>query len=126
MQRKLLPALLFVASANLWAEPNAACLLEGKLTLAGQTTELKDCIHNRGLTAEQFKQTCEGIAQLGATLGAPPKISYLEHCPQDWQGACNGLFGQPVEAFYYKRTTLDIADVQNGCTLQQGKWTAGK
>lgn len=126
MKRNLLPALLLVASANVLAGPNDACLLEGKLSFGGETTEIMDCMHNRGVPTDQFKQTCEGLAQLGAAFGAPPKLTFMESCPKGWQGACNGLFGQPVEAFYYKRTAQDIADTENGCKLQQGKWTAGK
>lgn len=102
-----------------------ACLLEGSLKIGKQVTEIKDCMYNNGIQKEQFLQSCNGIAEIGAGLGAPPKVTYLDTCPANPQAVCEGMFGQPVNSHYYKRSAQDLADAKSSCLAQGGKWRAG-
>jgi hypothetical protein len=55
-----------------------ACLVEGSITVFGKKTEIKDCLQNDGIPKEHFLDSCNGIAQSAAAIGAPPaKITYL-------------------------------------------------
>lgn len=102
---------------------NKACLLEGSITLMGVTTEIKDCMENNGIPKENFLETCEGIAGAAAAMGAPPaKVSYLAACPKGALGACEGLFGAPLTAYYYKKDAQELADTKQGCLAQGGEW----
>lgn len=102
-----------------------ACLLEGSMKIGKQVIEIKDCMQNSGVKKEQFLQTCKGIADMGAGFGAPPKVTYLDACPAGPQGVCEGLFGQPVHSYYYKRAAKDLADTKESCVQQGGKWRNG-
>lgn len=102
-----------------------ACLLEGQLKIGKQVTEIKDCMQNNGAPKEQFLSTCKGIADIGAGMGAPPKVTYLDACPAAAQGVCEGVFGQPVSSFYYKRDAGSLADAKSSCQAQGGKWRNG-
>ncbi|TFW05685.1 hypothetical protein E4K72_11035 [Oxalobacteraceae bacterium OM1] len=115
----LLAALMCAAAAN---AADKACLLEGSLKIGKQVTEIKDCMQNGGVKTEQFLETCKGIAKMGAAMGAPPKITYLDACPASPQGVCDGMFGQPVQSYYYKRDPKDLADTKASCLAQGGKW----
>lgn len=99
-----------------------ACLMEGSIKFAGKTTEIKDCMQNGGTPKDQFLDTCKNIANIGAGLGAPPKVTYLDACPASPQGVCEGIFGQPVASYYYKRSPQDLADAKSSCIAQGGKW----
>lgn len=101
---------------------NKACLLEGSFKFAGKTTEIKDCLQNNGVDQKQFVEQCKGIAEIGAGMGAPPKVSYLGACPSHPQAVCEGMFGQPLASYYYKRGPQDLADAKSSCVAQGGKW----
>lgn len=101
---------------------NKACLMEGSIKFAGKTTEIKDCMQNGGVQEKQFLESCKSIAQMGAALGAPPKLTYLDACPANQQAVCEGMAGQPVASYYYKRNAQDLADAKSSCVAQGGKW----
>ncbi|MDD2924937.1 hypothetical protein [Rhodoferax sp.] len=113
---------VLLAAAGVQAAADKACLLEGSLKIGNQVVNIKDCMVNKGVDKTRFQDTCKGIADIGAGLGAPPKVSYLDACPPSPQGVCEGLFGQPVDAYYYKRSASDLADAKSGCLGQGGKW----
>ncbi|WP_334187667.1 hypothetical protein [Noviherbaspirillum sp.] len=102
-----------------------ACLLEGSLKIGKQVTQIKDCMQNNGVKKEQFLQTCKGIAEMGAGMGAPPKVTYLDACPASPQGVCEGVFGQPIHSYYYMRSVSDLADSKASCQKTGGKWRNG-
>jgi hypothetical protein len=100
-----------------------ACLMEGSITIAGQKTEIKDCLQNNGIPQEQFKETCGGLSQVAAAVGGTPaKITYLASCPVPAQGSCEGFFGQPMTSVYYKRDAKLLAESKSSCLAQGGKW----
>jgi hypothetical protein len=103
-----------------------ACLLEGKLTVGGQVLEIKDCMFNAGVDGARFVETCKGIAEIGAGMGAPPKVTYLAACPTAPQAVCEGMMGQPVHSYYYKRSASDLEDSKSSCLNQGGKWRTPK
>lgn len=116
-----LPLALLLVAGNA-AAADKACLLEGSLKIGTQVTELKDCMYNNGIEKEQFLANCKGIAELGSGMGAPPTVTYLDACPPNPQGVCEGMFGQPVHSYYYKRSDNDLADAKSSCLAQNGKW----
>ncbi|MCH7343710.1 hypothetical protein LZ017_09995 [Pelomonas sp. CA6] len=99
-----------------------ACLMEGSMELAGQRTEIKDCLQNRGIPDAQFRQTCKGLSDMSTALGSKPKLSYLPACPAQPQGVCTGFFGQPLDSYYYKRDPKTLAETQASCKAQGGTW----
>lgn len=102
-----------------------ACLLEGSFTMLGQTIEIKDCMQNNGVPQEQFVEICTGISSATTAMGGPPAtITWLGSCPASPQGVCEGLFGAPVSAYYYKREVESLDDVKQGCVDQGGSWRA--
>ncbi|TFW20381.1 hypothetical protein E4L96_10435 [Massilia arenosa] len=111
------------AVAPAYAGQNA-CLLEGSLKFAGQTIESKDCMQNGGAKPADFLEACNQIAKMGAALGAPPKVTYMDACPAQAQGVCVGVFSRQISAYYYKRDPKDLPDVKSSCELQGGKWKA--
>jgi len=113
---------VFFLVAGHAAAADKACLLEGKLQIGNQVTKIKDCMYNNGVNKKRFLTTCKAIAEIGAGMGAPPKISYLDACPPNPQGVCDGMFGQPVLSYYYKRSAADLADAKSSCLAQGGKW----
>lgn len=117
-------AMLSAAAAG-WAA-DKACLLEGKLKMGGQVLEIKDCMFNAGVDGARFVETCKGIADIGAGMGAPPKVTYLAACPAAPQAVCEGMMGQPVHSYYYKRSASDLEDSKSSCLAQGGKWRPGK
>ncbi|HJW54684.1 MAG TPA: hypothetical protein VJ577_05360 [Burkholderiaceae bacterium] len=114
---------IIIAVAHAHAD-NKACLLEGSFKFAGKTTEIRDCLQNGGIDQKQFLEQCKGIAKIGAGLGAPPKVSYLGACPANPLAVCEGMFGQPLASYYYKRNAQDLADAKSSCIAQGGKWRA--
>lgn len=126
--RNLTPSTLIMAllvAAGNAAAADKACLLEGSLKIGTQVTEIKDCMYNNGIETEQFLSNCKGIAEIGAGIGAPPKVTYLDACPPSPQGICEGMFGQPIHSYYYKRSTKDLEDTKASCLAQNGKWRDG-
>ncbi|MGE5486168.1 MAG: hypothetical protein ACM3PQ_00030 [Methanosarcina sp.] len=114
---------IVIAAASAHAQAaNKACLMEGSIKFGGKTTEIKDCMQNGGVPQERFLETCKSIAQMGAALGAPPKVTYLDACPANQQAVCDGMAGQPVASYYYKRDAKDLADAKSSCVAQGGKW----
>jgi len=118
-------AVLLSVTVAGWAA-DKACLLEGKLVVGSQVLEIKDCMANAGVDAARFADTCKAIADIGAGMGAPPKLTYLPACPAAPQAVCEGMMGQPVHAYYYKRGAADLEDTKSGCMAQGGKWRPGK
>jgi len=119
--RIVILALGISAAASSFAA-DKACLLEGSLKIGKQVTEIKDCMQNSGAKKEQFLEMCKSIAKMGADMGAPPKVTYLDACPASSQGVCEGVFGAPIHSYDYKRDPKDLADTKASCTAQGGKW----
>ncbi|WP_175626719.1 MULTISPECIES: hypothetical protein [Oxalobacteraceae] len=100
-----------------------ACLMEGSFTVAGEKTEIKDCLQNNGIPHGQFVETCNSLSQATAAFGGPPaKTTYMAACPAQAQGVCVGFFGQPLSSHYYKRDPKTLASTKSGCQAQGGKW----
>jgi len=100
-----------------------ACLMEGSFTVANETTEVKDCLQNNGVAPPQFKETCASLAQATTAFGGPPaKITYMNACPPQPQGVCDGFFSQPMASYYYKRDPKTLATTKSSCVAQGGKW----
>ena len=100
-----------------------ACLLEGEMNVMGKRIEIKDCLQNNGVSAEQLKETCAGISNMTVAIGgAPAKITYLDACPKPAQASCEGFFGRPMTSYYYKRDAEMLASSKQGCEMQGGKW----
>src|SRR5207253_8693038 len=96
-----------------------ACLMEGSITIAGQKTEMKDCLQNDGIPQDQFKRTCSSLSDIAVALGGEPaKITYLASCPVPAQGSCAGFFGQPMTSMYYKRDAKLLAESKSSCLAQ--------
>jgi hypothetical protein len=116
-------AALSLACAGSAFAQDKACLMEGSFAIAGQKTEIKDCLQNGGVPPAQFKETCSGLAQTAAAMGGPPaKVSYMAACPAQAQGSCEGFFGKPMTGYYYKRDPQTLGTVKSSCIAQGGKW----
>lgn len=119
----LFAALLLTGFSPLVAAADKACLLEGSFTMMGVTTDIKDCLMNTGVAQDMFIENCKGMAAAGAAFGAAPaKVTYLGACPAGQQAACEGLFGAPMTAYYYKRDAQSLADTRQGCLAAGGTW----
>ena len=85
-----------------------------------------------GVPDDQIKGSCGGLAQMSAQLGGKPgKVSYLPQCPRPASGACKGLMGQPVDAYYYNLTADALQDKRKACEtssaqIKAGTWTNGQ
>ncbi|MFC3609269.1 hypothetical protein [Stutzerimonas tarimensis] len=100
-----------------------ACLLEGSATFGGQTIEIRDCLQNEGVPAEQFTQMCNELQEMGAQMGdSAPEMTFLAACPSGALGRCEGLLGQPLSGHYYNQDADQLAAVQNACEQQNGVW----
>ncbi|SFU85215.1 hypothetical protein SAMN05216350_106192 [Polaromonas sp. YR568] len=120
--RFAITALFLAGSAGAFAQ-DKACLMEGSFSIAGQKTEIKDCLQNGGVPTAQFKETCTGLAQTAAAMGGPPaKVTYMGACPAQAQGSCEGFFGKPMTSYYYKREPQTLGQVKSSCIAQGGKW----
>lgn len=114
----VLTAVVCVNAAQ--AEENA-CLLEGSITLMGQTTEIKDCMQgNKGTDPDDVKKMCESLAKMGAGFGSPPKVTYMAECPKPAQASCQTTM---IHSFYYKRNAEDLVATKESCDYQKGKWS---
>ena len=105
--------------------PVQACTLSGKVTLAGVTENIRDCMQSNGaLSAAEFQQACEGLANgLNQTGNTPAKIEYSNRCPTPAQGSCRNFMGSGMDAYYYQRTELE--SLPGSCAGAGGRWQAG-
>ena len=105
--------------------PVQACTLSGKVTLAGVTEDIRDCMQSNGaLSVAEFQQACEGLANgLSQTGNAPAKIQYSNRCPTPAQGSCRNFMGSGMDAYYYQRTELE--SLPGSCAAAGGRWQAG-
>lgn len=102
-----------------------ACLLEGSFAFAGQKLDIKDCLENNGVPKARFQETCKSLAEATVGMGLPAaKNTPMAACPAQPQGACEGLFGAKMTAYYYKRDAQSLADTKTSCAAQGGKWKA--
>jgi hypothetical protein len=122
LQGWLFLAALF-SSCGLWAAEKA-CLMEGRISFNGVTTEIKDCMLNNGIPDAQFKEACQQLAQATAAVpgNAPGTVAFMAACPSGAQGQCQSLMGQPLTAYYYKRPVADLPQVKQGCEAMGGTW----
>ena len=103
---------------------DVACLIEGSFTVLGTTSEVKDCMENKGgLTQNQFKQACEGLAQTSAMFGGPAgKVSYMGSCPIGPIAVCDDVPRRGLNSFYYKESpNRSASDLKKGCAGLGGK-----
>ena len=83
-------------------------------------------------SGRRIKGSCGGLAQMSAQLGGKPgKVSYLPQRPRPASGACKGLMGQPVDAYYYNLTADALQDKRKACEsssaqIKAGTWTNGQ
>lgn len=113
----------FLAFSSLANAQAKACLMEGSFTLAGEKTEIKDCLQNNGVPQAQFTETCNSLAQATTAFGGPPaRVTFMVACPAQPQASCAGFFGQPMTSYYYKRDAKTLASSKTGCQAQGGKW----
>lgn len=105
--------------------PVQACTLSGKVTIAGHTEDIRDCMQSNGsLSVAEFQQACQGLANgLNQTGNAPAKIEYSNRCPTPAQGSCRNFMNSGMDAFYYQRT--DLAPLPGSCAAAGGRWQAG-
>ena len=105
--------------------PVQACTLSGKVTIAGVTEDIRDCMQSNGsLSVAEFKQACEGLANgLNQTGNAPAKIEYGNQCPAPAQGSCRNFMNSGMDAYYYQRT--ELASLPGSCANAGGRWQAG-
>ncbi len=100
-----------------------ACILDGTFQIAGQRVVISDCVENRSMPREHFREACKGMSEFtlaGETYKA--KVTYSASCPPAPQGTCEGLFGGAMNASYYKRDPKTLEDTRKSCLMQQGKW----
>ncbi|MET3007940.1 hypothetical protein ABXT00_00950 [Stenotrophomonas koreensis] len=107
------------------AGPVQACTLSGRVTIAGHTEDIRDCMQSNGsLSVAEFQQACQGLANgLNQTGNAPAKIEYSNRCPTPAQGSCRNFMNSGMDAFYYQRT--DLAPLPGSCAATGGRWQAG-
>ena len=105
--------------------PVQACTLSGRVTIAGHTEDIRDCMQSNGsLSVAEFQQACQGLANgLNQTGNAPAKIEYSNRCPTPAQGSCRNFMGSGMDAFYYQRTELE--SLPGSCAAAGGRWQAG-
>lgn len=119
-------AACLVAPVLAQANNDRACMLEGSFSLMGKTVLIKDCMQHVSLTAAQFAQSCQGVSQSAAALGAAPaKITYLPACPSPSQGICEKMFGGPITGYYYQRDPAALKDTEVSCKAGGGVWKKG-
>ncbi|MBU1618496.1 MAG: hypothetical protein KJ556_06420 [Gammaproteobacteria bacterium] len=105
---------------------NEACLLETNATFMGVKLDIKDCIQNAGMAANDFKAQCEGVSQAVVSMGGPAaQITYLSSCPVPFQAKCDHSTTAKTVFFYYKRSSDEAAGIESSCGLMQGQYTKG-
>ena len=132
MKSHLIAAWLLGASFAAWSA-DQACLIEGSFTIAGKATAVKDCMEfTTSVPAQQLKGTCGSLAQMSAQMGGKPgKVSYMAQCPRPASGACKGLMGQPLDAYYYNLAGNALAEKRQACetssaAIKAGTWSNGQ
>ncbi|MFD2299406.1 hypothetical protein QRO11_06345 [Paracidovorax citrulli] len=127
----LLAVGLLVAPAA-WSA-NRACVIEGTISVAGAGTAVKDCMEfSSDVTAEQLKSSCDAVAQASAGLvGKPGKVTLMRQCPRPASGACKGLMGRPLDAYYYGLSADAIQQKRQACetsttVIKAGTWSDGR
>lgn len=127
MQKRLLISSMFaILLSNNQAFANEACLLETNADFMGVKLDIKDCIQNAGMAANDFKAQCEGLSQAVVSMGGPAaKITYLSSCPVPFQAKCDNSNTAKTVFFYYKRSADEAAGIETSCGLMQGKYTKG-
>lgn len=110
-----------------------ACVIEGNVPVAGKTVAVKDCMEfTAGIPAEQLKASCNGLAQTSAQLGGKAgKVTFLAQCPRPASGACKGLMGQPLDAYYYNLSPEAVQEKRKACetstaAIKGGTWSNGQ
>ncbi|RYF00904.1 MAG: hypothetical protein EOO32_05795 [Comamonadaceae bacterium] len=110
-----------------------ACVIEGNVPVAGKTLAVKDCMEfTTSIPAEQLKASCNGMAQMSAQLGGKAgKVSFLAQCPRPASGACKGLMGQPLDAYYYNLSPEAAQEKRKACetstaAIKGGTWSNGQ
>lgn len=128
----LLAAACLAGPVTAWSA-DRACMIEGSFTIAGKTSAVKDCMEfTTAVPAEQLKGSCNGLAQMSAQMGGKPgKVTFLPQCPRPASGACKGLLGQPVDAYYYNLSPEALQDKRKGCetssaAIKGGTWSNGQ
>lgn len=115
--------LAMASAGGLAHAQDKACILDGTFQIAGQRVLISDCVENRSLPKEHFREACKGMSEFtlaGETYKA--KVTYAASCPPAPQGTCEGLFGGAMNASYYKRDPKTLEDTRKSCLMQQGKW----
>ncbi len=107
-----------------------ACMIAGEFRIMGQTIRSRDCLQaGADLPADTHRELCEGLAQTSAQFGQGEAgtLEYMTRCPSPAQGSCRGIFGQPtMVAFYYERSTDDLAGLPASCSMGGGTWEQGE
>ncbi|MCZ8253688.1 MAG: hypothetical protein O9318_14560 [Hylemonella sp.] len=115
--------LVMASTGGLAYAQDKACILDGTFQIAGQRVVISDCVENRSMPKEHFREACKGMSEFtlaGETYKA--KVTYSASCPPAPQGTCEGLFGGAMNASYYKRDPKTLEDTRKSCLMQQGKW----
>ena len=105
--------------------PVQACTLSGRVTIAGVTEDIRDCMQSNGnYSVAEFRRACEGLANgLNQTGNAPANIAYGTSCPTPAQGSCRNFMNSGMDAYYYQRS--ELASLPGSCTTAGGRWQAG-
>ncbi|KRG76834.1 hypothetical protein ABB30_09000 [Stenotrophomonas ginsengisoli] len=105
--------------------PVQACTLSGRVTIAGHSEDIRDCMQSNGTySVAEFQKACEGLANgLNQTGNAPARIEYGNRCPSPAQGSCRNFMNSGMDAYYYQRT--ELASLPGSCTNAGGRWQAG-
>lgn len=105
--------------------PVQACTLSGRVTIAGHSEDIRDCMQSNGnYSVAEFQQACEGLANgLNQTGNAPARIEYGNRCPSPAQGSCRNFMNSGMDAYYYQRTELE--SLPGSCANAGGRWQAG-
>jgi hypothetical protein len=98
-----------------------ACLMEGSGKIFDVAFETKECIQNNGLKKEEFLEKCNDLTRIKVDMGASIKLTYLDACPTETQGVCEGLYG-PYNIYYYKRKPEYLEKDRSRCVKRGAKW----
>lgn len=101
-----------------------ACMIAGEFNIAGQIIRSRDCVQAAASAPkQQFRAHCEGLAQTSAQLGGEAgQVTYMDACPSPNQGRCSNYLRSGYDAFYYERSTDDLAELPESCSLSGGTW----
>ncbi|MDA8447121.1 hypothetical protein [Paracidovorax valerianellae] len=128
----LVAALLLGGSAAVMAA-DRACVIEGSVAAGGKTVPVKDCMEFTGsIPAGQLKASCDGLAQASAQMGGKAgKVTLVAQCPRPASGACKGLMGQPLDAYYYDLSPEAAKEKRKACetssaAIKGGTWSSGQ